>query len=114
MSGQVNLVEVVEAKAREVLEDKAQLIYRQMKMEVPVDTGNFRNHIKVVKSAEWEYFIGTDDVDYAKFANNGRGAVRPVKAPFLQFEINGRVIRTKYAKGYEGRKYVQNTANRFK
>lgn len=114
MYADINLVEIVRAKAEDALEEKANAIYQEMIRQVPVDTGNLRDHIKVVKSAEWEYFIGTDDVEYAKFANNGRGPVVPKRKPYLKFEIDGEVIRTKYAKGYTGRKYVQKTASKFR
>lgn len=114
MSGDINLVEIIRAKADQALERRAKEIYQYMLAQVPVDTGNLRNHITWKRDNEWQYFIGTDDVEYAKYANSGRGPVVPKKAPFLQFKIDGRVIRTKYVKGYAGSKYVQNTASRFR
>ena len=49
---------------------------------------------------------------YAGWVEYGRGPVRPVRAKFLRFVINGRVIFTKFARSAAQRPYVRPAAAR--
>lgn len=123
-NSKIDLVETIRAKAKEGLKEKAEEIKREMVGIAPVNktnprhAGYLRDHIKIIQDSEYEYFIGTDDVSYAKFANNGRGPVtapsRPGGKKAFVFEINGKKVITKYVSGFDGNQYVQNTARKFR
>ena len=44
-----------------------------MKSEVPVHSGNLKDHVKTVWDGPSSFFVGTDDVSYAKHVYHGRG-----------------------------------------
>lgn len=79
------------------VETTSYAVYTTTRQNVPVDSGDLRNSIELRAMAERplaRQIVVTED--YARAVEYGRGLVviTPNDAPYLQFEIDGEVIRT--------------------
>lgn len=88
----------------------ANQIEGELKAEANYDTGTMQGTIHAERTGEYSYFIGTG-IYYAKFANDGRGAVRPVRKKMLKYKDGS---LHKYSSPYAGSHFVEKVASRYK
>jgi len=69
-------------------------------------TGELIGSITVDATSSTEYYIGTP-LDYAKYVEYGRGAVVPVNASILHFEIDGDDVFTNYSGPSQRKPFVE-------
>ena len=96
--------------SQEVLRTYAKRIEADMFGFANVRTGAMRESIRAVQIDKHTYFIGPH-VPYAKYADQGRGEVKPVRKKALKF-ADGTFHQ--YARAYKGSHFVRKTANKYK
>ena len=109
----VEIVKRVEEIAASELQQYAGRICDTMKSLAPVyeyQGGTLRGSISVSPAGQFAFIIAPH-VDYAKYAENGRGEVKPKYAPYLTFRDGSRHM---YASPYAGSHFVKNTAAKFR
>lgn len=88
--------EVVSRKVAKNMDRFAGLILAEMKIKVPVDTGNLRDHLRIkVLADRWE--IGPEGVDYAMAVEHGSKphTIRAKNGGTMAFQIGGRTVYAK-------------------
>lgn len=84
-----------------------------MKTEVPVRTGNLRDHIKVDWMTNTSFFCGTDDVEYAKYVYHGRRGFGPTRKKVLHW-YDGADIFTMHVGPVSANDYLKRTISRLR
>lgn len=82
-----------------------------MKSEAPERTGALRESIAADRIKTTLYFVGPN-VDYAKYVENGRGEVRPVKKKALHWFDGGDVFAMR-SRAVKPNPFVKRTKSHF-
>lgn len=96
--------------AQEKLEEYAHKIKDDMYSLANKRTGRLRESISITQIDKRTYFIGPH-VDYAIYADQGRGEVRPVRRKALRY-ADGSFHQ--YSRPYKGSHFVRKTAEKYK
>lgn len=94
----------------------ANQIEGELKAEANKDTGRMAGSIQSQRTGDYSYFIGTSITNehgfpYPVVANDGRGAVRPVRAKMLRYKDGS---FHKYSRPYGGSHFVEKVASRYR
>ena len=119
----IHLTADVEQIARIGMEAYAKKIESTMRSLAPVSdsgssppshkSGTLRDSISTEHVGVYTYHIGPH-VDYAYYAENGRGISRPRTKKAIAFYVGGHRIARKSASGFAGSHFVEKTANMFR
>lgn len=126
MSGSSDqLLRVVIKAVQGEFEDKANELKDLMSSEAHKRTSNLANSMVANKISDTRYLVGVDGnalagkaeskgVDYSEWYWKGRGAVTPKKAKWLEYDIDGKHIKSKYSRPYGGDPFVERAISKFK